>query len=1132
MNAKTLKGLVVKGPFWSEFVQVLDAASLDDGWIWLKVEGLETHKVWENYISPEEFRQIEQVPVTKDWQGDPEEAFLALESYRVRLAYLFDPLLAVTASQIDPLPHQIEAVYHYILRNPRIRFLLADDPGAGKTIMAGLVVKELKYRGLVQRTLVVVPGHLREQWYREMKERFNEEFVIVDRNVLNSFVGRNVWQEFPQIITSMDFAKRKENLESLEEARWDLVIVDEAHKFAAYKYGKQTKRTDRYKLGEVLSPRTHFMLFLTATPHKGDPENFRLLLDLLEPGMFPTANSIGELLHQNFSHPIFLRRMKEDLRNYDNTPLFPPRKVTTVLYKMSDAESALYNAVTDYVRRHYQEAMDRKKHGVGFAMLILQRRMASSVHALLSTLQRRYKRLQEALQSWEEFIKRQQEMESTYEDELRDELEDAPEEERWRKETEFVEHLSTAASIVELKNEIAELERLISLAEKVVKSGEETKIAELRKVVESEDVRRKGIKLLIFTESRETMDYLASQLKNWGFSVTTLHGGMSMEQRLAAENNFRNTAQVMVSTEAGGEGINLQFCWLMVNYDIPWNPNRLEQRIGRIHRYGQRHAVSIYNLVASDTIEGRILKTLDQKLQQIREALGSDRVFDVLGEVVDYLLDGKSLEDLVIEAISHPITLDDIIARIERTPNEQLIQKVRETSLEMLAKRHIDLTWVLGESEKAKENRLIPEYIERFFLRACEKLKVNVKRRSDGTFQIDWVPAEIRNVSTEFKNRFGEVYTTYRKFTFRKELARDDVEFIAPGHPLLEATVEKLMALGDDDLKRGARFYDPTRRWDGWLWVLEGEIADGRQTVVGKRLFAVYQPKEGKPIVVNPAVIWDLHPAPMLSDNHINEQTTAEDASEIAELNQKQIISTILPEMRAYLLELKSDREKFAEVRRKYALPRLRHLINEQEAKIADLEFRRMRGENVELTLRNEKRELDRLKDQLKALEESLVTETTLSIGRFSVLTVLRILPMPIDESAKDLMTEDPELETVGLQVAMEYERKNGRSPADVSLQRLGYDIRSTALDGTVRYIEVKTRARSGSIALTEHEWLKAKQLGEAYWLYVVENAITNPTLWLIQNPADKLEPKAKIVQYVVDDWKKFAQIATNEGEG
>lgn len=1125
MRAENLKGLVVRGPLWSELVRVSDVAELGDGWIWLKVEGLKTHRIWEHYISPEQLREIEQVSMVRDWRGNPERAFLGLESHRVRLAYLFDPLLAVTVSQIEPLPHQIEAVYNHILRNPRVRFLLADDPGAGKTIMAGLVMKELKYRGLVQRTLIVVPGHLREQWRREMKEKFNEEFFIIDRSVLNSLTGRNVWQEFPQIITSMDFAKREEILDSLEEARWDLVIVDEAHKFAAYKYGKQTKMTDRYRLGEVLSPRTHFMLFLTATPHKGDPENFRLLLELLEPGMFPTVESINELL-QNREHFVFLRRMKEDLRKYDGTPLFPPRKVTTVLYQMSEAEKRLYNAVTDYVRKNYRKAMDEGKRGVGFAMLVLQRRMASSVQALLATLRRRYQKLQDALRVWEKFVKWQKEAEQIDAEKEWEELEDAPENERWQREDEFVEHFTTAQSIADLKEEIAELERLIDLAEKVVLSGEETKLSELRKVMESEDVKKRGIKLLIFTEARETLDYLASHLRDWGFSVTTLHGGMGIEQRLMAEQEFRTKAQVMVSTEAGGEGINLQFCWLMVNYDIPWNPNRLEQRIGRIHRYGQRNAVSVYNLVAADTIEGRILKTLDWKLNQIREALGTDRVFDVLGDIVDYLLDGKSLENLIIQAISHPITLDDIIAQIEQAPNEELIRKVREVSLEMLAKKHIDLTWVLGESERAKENRLIPEYIERFFLRACEKLKVNVRQRGDGTFQIEWVPAEIRNVSTEFKNRFGEVNTTYRRFTFRKELARDELEFVALGHPLLEAIVEKLMALSDEDLKRGACFYDPTRRWDGWLWVLEGEIVDGRQTVVSKRLFAVYQPKEGNPIVVNPAVIWDLHPAPTPDALPLAEPMI-EDALASSE---KSIISVILPEMNTYLQELKADRERFAEVRRKYALPTLQYLINQQEGKVADLEFRQLQGEKVDLTLRNERKELDRLKDQLKALEESLVTETTLSIGRFSVLTVFRIMPMPIEEmSTYDAMVEDPSLEDIGLQVAMEYEREHGRSPVDVSLQRLGYDIRSTEPDGKVRYIEVKTRAHTGSVALTEHEWLKAKQLGESYWLYVVENAITKPTLWVIQNPADKLEPKAKIVQYIVDEWKKFAQKAVTK---
>jgi hypothetical protein len=624
------------------------------------------------------------------------------------------------------------------------------------------------------------------------------------------------------------------------------------------------------------------------------------------------------------------------------------------------------------------------------------------------------------------------------------------------------------------------------------------------------------------------MEYLAEKFREWGFSVTTLHGNMSPEERVRAEHEFREETQIMVSTEAGGEGINLQFCWLVVNYDIPWNPNRLDQRIGRVHRYGQRYNVHIYNLVAEDTIEGRILKTLQEKLQRIKEVLGSDRVFDVLGDTIDHLLQGRSLKDLFIEALSNPTTLEDIVERIERVPDEELVNKVREATMEMLANRHINLSWVMGESERARENRLIPEYIERFFLKACDSLEVTVKpRREKGVFQIEWVPARLRNVSADFKNRYGEVKDTYRSFTFRKELAKDTVEFVAPGHPLLEAIVDAVMAEGREELQKGACFYDPTRRWDGWLWIVEGEIVDGRRTVAGKRLFAVYQPKQGQPTLVNPSVLWDLNPVPPeeLEDKFVEPPSGM--LQEDTLLCPQDVLRPILHELETYKDELKAERERFASVRERYTIPTLKSLINQQEAKVAELQYRELAGEKVDLPLHSEMKRLEELERRLQEIKESLKTETALTIGEIKTIAVLRVMPLPetkLDEA--DGMSEDPTLEAIGLQVAMEYERREGRSPTDVSLQRLGYDIKSRAPDGSVRYIEVKTRAHTGSVALTEHEWLKAKQLGDSYWLYIVENAVTNPTLWIIQNPAEKLEPKATVVQYIVRDWKNVAQPA------
>jgi SNF2 family DNA or RNA helicase len=1121
-----LKGQIVRGPFWTEPVRVIEFEEILDGWFRLKAEGISSRTVFWCHLKKEDLEQLEKCAFPS-WsgKGDGEKAFLALEAQRIRLAYLFDPILAVTVSQIDPLPHQIEAVYYHILRNPRIRFLLADDPGAGKTIVAGLVLKELKYRGLINRILVVVPGHLKYQWHREMKEKFGEDFTIVDRQVVQSFRERNVWLDFPQVITSMDFAKQEDILASLKEATWDLVIVDEAHKMAAYRYGNKTERTERYKLGEVLSARTHFMLFLTATPHKGDPENFRLLLELLEPGMFPTPETVNQLL-RNKDCPIFLRRLKEDLKNYDGSPLFPQRIPHTVCYRLSEAEKYLYNQVTEYVRKHYRKAVERKRHGVGFAMLILQRRMASSVRALYATLKNRYARLNEALGKWEEFLRRQREVSTREIDE--EELEDADEKTRWEEENELVEYLTNAETLEELREELGELERLIRLAERIIESGQETKLMELQKVLELEQVKEKGVKLLVFTESRETMEYLAEKFREWGFSVTTLHGNMSPEERVRAEHEFREETQIMVSTEAGGEGINLQFCWLVVNYDIPWNPNRLDQRIGRVHRYGQRYNVHIYNLVAEDTIEGRILKTLQEKLQRIKEVLGSDRVFDVLGDTIDHLLQGRSLKDLFIEALSNPTTLEDIVERIERVPDEELVNKVKEATMEMLANRHINLSWVMGESERARENRLIPEYIERFFLKACDSLEVTVKpRREKGVFQIEWVPARLRNVSSDFKNRYGEVKDTYRSFTFRKELAKDTVEFVAPGHPLLEAIVDAVMAEGREELQKGACFYDPTRRWDGWLWIVEGEIVDGRRTVAGKRLFAVYQPKQGQPTLVNPSVLWDLNPVPPeeLEDKFVEPPFGM--LQEDTLLCPQDVLRPILDELETYKDELKAERERFASVRERYTIPTLKSLINQQEAKVAELQYRGLAGEKVDLPLHSEMKRLEELERRLQEIEESLKTETALTIGEIKTIAVLRVMPLPetkLDEA--DGMSEDPTLEAIGLQVAMEYEHREGRSPTDVSLQRLGYDIKSRAPDGSVRYIEVKTRAHTGSVALTEHEWLKAKQLGDSYWLYIVENAVTNPTLWIIQNPAEKLEPKATVVQYIVRDWKNAAQPA------
>lgn len=612
---------IVRADFFPEPVCILRVQSVGEV-IQIDAIGVKTKQYYERTLSTADLEhlQVYSAPAY-DLTGNAERFFLAIEAHRIRLAHQFDPLLAVNISQVDSLPHQIDAVYHHILKNPRIRFLLADAPGAGKTIMTGLLIKELKYRGLVRRVLIVVPGHLKEQWLREMKERFGEHFTVVNRQVMNASWGRSIWQEQPQVITSMDFAKQEDVLNTLAETHWDLVVVDEAHKMAAYRYGEKVDKTKRYRFGEVLSRNASFLLFLTATPHRGDEENFRLFLNLLEPGLFATVDMVQDSVIKG-KNPLFLRRLKEDLRDYQGRPLFPPRYVHTRTFALSDDEKRLYNAVTQYVQQQYNRALGKEKRNVAFALLILQRRLASSVRAVRKSLERRKKRLEELLKlgRWlaEEPIDEE-------------ELEDYEEQDRTQIEDDLVARLTAAETCDELQEEINTLEELIRLAKQAERNEVETKLHELRETIQSEKLLANGEKLLLFTESKDTLDYLAEKLKAWGYSVVTLHGAMNLDERIQAEHEFRHRAQIMVSTEAGGEGINLQFCSLMVNYDLPWTPTRLEQRMGRIHRYGQQKEVHIYNLVARDTVEGKVFRALFEKLERIREALGSDRVFDVIG---------------------------------------------------------------------------------------------------------------------------------------------------------------------------------------------------------------------------------------------------------------------------------------------------------------------------------------------------------------------------------------------------------------------------------------------------------------------------------------------------------------------
>ncbi|CAB3288017.1 Type III restriction endonuclease, res subunit [Methanocaldococcus lauensis] len=1088
MNIKIQPGCIIKSPKLKEPFIVEMVNNVDDT---IKIIGYYINSRELDYfiLTPEEFKDIEIILNPLDFKGNPEGVMLAIESLRYQFASLYDPILAVSVSKISPLPFQIDAVYNYILKNPQIRFLLADDPGAGKTIMAGLVIKELKLRGLAERILIVVPGNLIEQWRRELKEKFQEEFVVVNRNAVKN--NMDIWRREKQLIASIDFLKQEDIRKVLETVSWDLVIVDEAHKLAAYKFGNKVQRTKRYKVGNILSQNSTHLLFLTATPHKGDQENFRLLLDLLVPGLFTDKEVLLEAIRNN-ENPIFLRRMKEDLVDLDGKKIFKPRISKTISFNLTNDEMELYNELSKYIRDRYTMLQGNRRNII-FPLIILQRRFASSLYALLKSLKRRKSKLQEFLKNgkFEEYTQ------ITIDDLL--ELEDEEEKERWKRELEM-ETIPISIKREQIEEEIKTIDRLIEMTEDLIKSKEETKLKKLKEILEIiKKEHGENEKVLIFTEFKDTLEYLVKTLEDWGYKVTYIHGEMSMDERIKREKEFKDTAQVMVATEAAGEGINLQFCHLLINYDIPWNPNRLEQRIGRVHRYGQKYPVYIFNFVAKNTREGIVLERVLKKLEEIRKALG-DKVFDVIGE----LFNGENLYKALTEIATMSKDPESVLQEEINLETEEIREKAKIILEESLATKHIDLSKIRKLLEEAEANKLSPEYLEIFFIKAMKYLGAKVREKKPHIFSIEKVPRVIREIA-KIKG-YGEVQRSYKEITFDKKIAEsnDNVEFVSFGHPLFEALRHWCYEEFIKDLQRGAIFYDPKNKLHGVIWFFEGEIRDGFNNIAGKTLIAVYDDGE-KFEIIDPKIIWDLEPA--------------KDSPNIS-VDFKRRDNAIIYAHKAadkYKDKLMKERMRQAKIKKKYGEKSLKKLISDIDFKLAEYELlSNEEKKRKALAIKNYEERLNRYKKALKELPEKIKRETSLTAKPPVYIGAIYVLP-------KGTMGENPEIEEIGMKIAMEYERRHGREPKDVSKENLGYDIYSEG-NGERRYIEVKARAKLGDVELTWNEYVTAKRLGDKHWLYVVAYASENPTLYIIRDPANSLKIVEKYeirFKVPVEEWRK-----------
>ncbi|MBL7063332.1 MAG: DUF3883 domain-containing protein [Anaerolineae bacterium] len=1110
---------IVRGPFLPEPVEVIVTVPLGDS-LKLIGRGLNTGLSYDPVLSPTQLTELDISPEHEPLDGNPSHFKLGIEAARLALAYEYDPFFSLSVARIDPLPHQLEAVYEYFVKLPRIRFLLADDPGAGKTIMAGLLLKELKARGLVKRTLIVTPAKLSFQWQREMLDKFHERFDIIRGDVLRASYGQNPWQERDQVITSISWVSRIEDAhESLMRSRWDLIVVDEAHKMSAY---SPTKKTLAYRLGEQLSQMTDHYLLMTATPHKGDPQNFTLFLSLLDRDVYGDVTSLNEAMRRN-SAPFYLRRTKEALVSFPDPDtgvvkkLFTEREVHTAAFDLDGDEYEFYDALTRYVEdQSIRAASDENKargRALGFTMAMLQRRFASSVYAVRRTLERMRKRRQKILADPRDYVRRQMS--------IPDDLDELPEDEMLA----IIEEIEEAAINFDptaLREDVLQLGKLIDHARELEQREVESKLARLKKLLTDEQVfSNSSMKVLIFTEHKDTLDYLVGdgrgerpygKLREWGLTVTQIHGGLKIGDRdrpgtrIYAEREFKEQVQVMVATEAAGEGINLQFCWFMINYDIPWNPVRLEQRMGRIHRYGQEHDCLIYNFVAVNTREGRVLNRLLERLREIRKELGADQVFDVGGEIFP----ANRLERLFREMYVQRTNVPSIEARIVEEVNPERFRAITESTLEGLAKRELNMAIITGKSAEARERGLVPEVIEDFFLRAAPLAGISPRpvARDSHVYCIGRVPRHLLPIGERQEKMFGRLGREYKQIVFDKELLKQDptLEWATPGHPLFETIREYVAELVADDLHRGVIFFDLNAQEPYRLDVFAASVKDGRGRTLHRRIFVMQTGGDGTAAIRQPTIFFDLVPATLEHVQDLPDDANLPGLDDVERALVKQALQPLVA-------QVTEERERELATIGRHVEISLNELIHRQNMQLADLIVRQQRPDapaglagNVALA----EAHLDELNNRLETRRAELTRESHFTIGDIQRLGRAWVLPHPERELPEmATMTSGAEIERFAVEFVIHYEQDRGCVVQSVEAEKRGFDLISRHPHPhdpesfvEVRFINVKGRAGVGEVLLSNNEYLKAQRLKRDYWLYVVFNCTADPELHIIRNPA------------------------------
>jgi len=1001
----------------------------------------------------DEETSIEVVSKGRRWSFDANGADLRLvtEANRIKLAHYFDPYLAIHTSLVDPLPHQISAVYGEMLPRQPLRFLLADDPGAGKTIMAGR----------------------------------NEELQ----------------------------AKLASSTE------WDLIICDEAHRMSATYFGGEVKYTKRYQLGTELGQAGRHFLLMSATPHNGKNEDFQLFMALLDGDRFEGRFRDG--VHVADTDDMMRRLTKEELLKFDGRPLFPERRAYTVKYELSDEEAELYGAVTEYVRNEmnrvlrFAESDGKKRNNVGFALQILQRRLASSPAAIYQSLKRRRERLENQLA--EARLAARGKKTGAIESVSEAVLEDIDEYDQARIDEleDLISTGATAADTVEqLEIEVGTLQALEQLALAVLRSGQDTKWKQLDRVLDNElmiddDGHRR--KLIIFTEPKDTLHYLTDKVRariGRPEAVEVIHGGVTRDERRKVVERFMQDRDllVLIANDAAGEGVNLQRGHLMVNYDLPWNPNKIEQRFGRIHRIGQTEVCHLWNLVSADTREGEVYARLLDKLDAAREALGG-RVYDVLGE----LFEGNSLRDLLIDAIQYG-EREDVKARlfeavdgaVDQNHLLDLLQRRALTNDSMPAARVQKLRL---DMERAEAQRLQPHHVQSFFIEAFKHLGGQIRAREEGRLELLHVPMAIRERDRQIGTS-APVQKKYERICFDKTQINQQpvAAFVSPGHPLLESVISLIREKHGHLMKQGAVLIDDTD--DGTeltaLFLLQHSVHDGRQTSAGKahviseKLQFASVAADGS--VTNAGIAPHLNLRPATSDE-IEALESMLSADWLEGDLEKTVVQFAAVEMaQAHLSEVKGRRLPEIDKVEAEVNARLKKEINYWDSRAFELKEEERAGKKTRLSWKNAERRAEDLAERLRRRMKILEEERFISSQPPQVRGGLLIVPRGLlsrFHGATDAngFSTDPEarrrVELAAMDAVMDAERALGNTPDDVSAQKIGYDIASYDPEtDRQRFIEVKGRVSGAdSVMLTRQEVITSLHEPERFILALVEVA-------------------------------------------